>query len=340
MKYRYLGNSGLLVSTVCLGTSTFGQKEYGCDENVSLDILNAYRELGGNFIDTADEYAGTVSEQIIGKWLCKQNRDELVVATKCFFKTGKDVNSRGLSRKHIISACDASLRRLQTDYIDLYQIHEPDPQTPLEETLNVLDYLVKEGKVRYIGLSNYPAWKIMKASCIAKQRGYESFISGQYLYNLLKRDVEIEVLPACRDVGMKLICWSPLSGGMLTGKYKDPKRPPKDTRIALRKDLSENRYPAWYEKSFAIVNKLREIASKRGKTPSVVALAWLLKNESVASVITGVKKEYQIIENCKAGEWILPDDDWIALDELSKISYGYPFEVANKTSKHWFDDIL
>jgi len=340
MKYRYLGNSGLSVSTVCLGTVTFGQSNWGCDEKTSTSILNAFIDQGGNFIDTADKYADTFSEEIIGKWLCKQNRDELVIATKCFFKTGKDINSRGLSRKHIISACDASLRRLQTDYIDLYQIHETDPQTPLEETMATLDFLIQQGKVRYIGCSNHPAWKIMKASCIAKQRGYESFISGQYLYNLLKRDIEIEVLPACRDVGMKLICWSPLSGGMLTGKYTESKKPPEDTRIALRKDLSENRYPAWYEKSLAIVNKLREIASKRGQTPSAVALAWLLKNESVASVITGAKKTDQIIENCKAGEWIIPDDDWEALDELTKISYGYPFEVAKKTFQRWFDDIL
>jgi len=340
MKYRYLGNSGLAVSTICLGTMTFGQNNWGCNEKTSTSILNTFIDRGGNFIDTADKYADTFSEKIIGKWLKSQKRDDLVISTKCFFKTGGNINSRGLSRKHIINACEASLKRLQTEYIDLYQIHGLDPQTPLEETMATLDFLIQQGKVRYIGCSNSPAWKIMKASCIAKQRGYESFISGQYLYNLLKRDIEIEVLPACRDVGMKLICWSPLSGGMLTGKYTESKKPPEDTRIVLRKDLSENRYKVWYEKSLAIVNEICEIASKRGKTPSVIALAWLLKNKSVASVITGAKKTDQIIENCKAGEWTIPDDDWKLLNKTSQISYGYPREWCETNNRGWFDDIL
>jgi len=340
MKYRYLGNSGLAVSIVCLGTMTFGQKEWGCDQNTSMNILSTYIEQGGNFIDTADKYCDTVSEQIIGKWLCSQQRDELVIATKCFFQSGKDINSRGLSRKHIISACEASLKRLQTDYIDLYQIHGLDPQTPLEETLAALDTLVQQGKVRYIGCSNQPAWRIMKSSNISQNKGKVHFISGQYLYNLLKRDVEIEVIPACKDVGMKLICWSPLSGGMLTGKYTESDKPPQDTRLALRSDLSENRYKMWHNKSYDIVSKARVISEQYDKTISIVSLAWLLKNEQVASVIVGARKVEQIIENCKAGECIMPDDEWKSLDEISKISYGYPIEWCETNHNGWFDNII
>jgi aryl-alcohol dehydrogenase-like predicted oxidoreductase len=340
MKYRYLGNSGLTVSTVCLGTMTFGQKQWGCDEKVSKEILNTYKEQGGNFIDTADIYSETVSEQIIGDWLSSQKRDQMVIATKCFFKTGEDINSRGLSRKHIISACEASLKRLKTDYIDLYQIHGPDPQTPLEETMATLDFLVQQGKVRYIGCSNHPAWKITKASYISQLKGYQSFISGQYLYNLLKRDVEIEVLPAIKDAGMKLICWSPLSGGMLTGKYTKSDKPPKDTRFALRNDVTEKKYQSWIDKSLTTLNIVREIANHYNITPSIVSLAWLLKNELVASVTVGANEAEQIIENCKASEWKIPDKDWNSLNEISQISLGYPREWLETNSRGWFDDIF
>ncbi len=340
MKYRYLGNSGLAVSAVCLGTMTFGQNEWGTNDQASIDILNAFIESGGNFIDTADKYTDTISEKIIGKWLCTQNRDNLVIATKCFFKTGESINSRGLSRKHIISACEASLKRLQTDYIDLYQIHNLDPQTPLEETMAALDFLVQHGKVRYIGCSNQPAWKIVKADSVSQLGGYEHFISGQYLYNLLKRDVEIEVLPACKEIGMKLICWSPLSGGMLTGKYVDSSKPPQNTRLALRSDLAEARYKGWYDKSLVLINKIREIANKYEITPATVSLAWLLKNEQVASVIVGAKKVEQISDNCKAGEWEIPIEEWNTLNELSKINYGYPRDWFETNSQGWFDDIL
>ncbi len=219
MKYRYLGNSGLAVSTVCLGTATFGQKEWGCSEETAINILNAYSEQGGNFIDTADQYADTMSEQIIGKWLKTKNRDDFVIASKCFFPISDNINRRGLSRKNIIQACDASLKRLGTDYIDLYQLHNQDPQTPLEETVSALEYLVQQGKIRYLGLSNYPSWKVTKLNSIAKEKNFSKFISGQYLYNLLKRDIEKEILPACIDSEIGVMCWSPLSGGMLTGKY-------------------------------------------------------------------------------------------------------------------------
>jgi aryl-alcohol dehydrogenase-like predicted oxidoreductase len=324
MKYRYLGNSGLAVSQICLGTSTFGEREWGCDENTALEILNAFIEQGGNFIDTADKYAGTLSEQIIGRWLADRNRDDLVVATKCFFPTSDNINSRGLSRKHIISACEASLKRLQTDYIDLYQAHESDPQTPVEETMAALDTLVRQGKVRYIGCSNWPAWKVMQASYITRDRASTPFISGQYLYNLLKRDIEAEVVPACKESGMGIVCWSPLSGGMLTGKYKNAEMPPEGSRLATRIDLVQDRYAQWVKKSAMVVEKVSEIAMHHNVTPAVVSLAWLLKCEQVASVSVGAKRAEQVAENCKVSEWRMPEDEWDSLRQISLVGFGYP----------------
>jgi len=340
MKYRYLGNSGLAVSTICLGTATFGQKEWGCNENTATDILNGYIEQGGNFIDTADQYADTASETIIGKWLGTQKRDELVITSKCFFPIGNDINSKGLSRKHIVEACDASLRRLKTDYIDLYQLHNQDPQTPLEETMAALDFLVQQGKVRYIGLSNYPGWKVMKLSNISYNKNYPNMISGQYLYNLLKRDVEKEILPACNDVGMGLMCWSPLSGGMLTGKYAGAKKPPKGTRLDLRSDVVKDKYQSWQDKSFEVVQKVKEIAATHKVSPTIVSLAWLLKNKNIASVLVGSSKPEQIIESCKASEWVISNEDWDILDNQSKTDLSYPDDILNYTTKDWFNEIL
>jgi len=339
MKYRYLGNSGLAVSTICLGTSTFGQKEWGCNESNAIDILNSYLEQGGNFIDTADQYANTGSEKIIGKWLNSQKRDELVIASKVFFQMGKDINSRGLSRKHVIDACDASLKRLNTDYIDLYQIHNQDPQTPLEETMATLEYLVQQGKVRYIGLSNYPAWKVMKLSNISHNKYYSHFISGQYLYNLLKRDIETEILPACADIGMGMLCWSPLSGGMLTGKYTEEKKPLKGTRLDLRRDVVQDKYQSWYEKSFDIMQVVKNIAIIHKVSPSIVSLAWILKNNMIASAIVGANKAEQIVENCQASEWEISNEDWEVLNNVSKTDLGYPNNVFNSTTKNWFNEI-
>lgn len=341
MKYRYLGNSGLAVSTVCLGTMTFGQKEWGCDEKTSHAILDAFVAEGGNFIDTANQYNNGITEQIIGNWLVNQEREKLVIATKCGFQKEKDnINSRGLSRKNIISACEESLKRLKTDYIDLYQVYGFDPQTPLEETMSALDYLVQQGKVRYVGCSNLPAWKIMKTSAIADTKNYEKFISGQYLYNLLKKDIESEVIPACEDLGMGVICWSPLSGGMLTGKYIDPNNPPQDTRIALRPNLSSDRYKFWHENSIEIVEKLKEIAEENNQSITTVALSWLLKNNNISSVVVGARKVEQIVENCKAGEWIMSDDEYHSLCEVSQPISMHPVIWCEDNSKNWFQDIL
>ena len=206
--------------------------------------------------------------------------------------------------------------------------------------MSALDYLVQQGKVRYLGLSNYPGWKVMKLSNIASEKNYSKFISGQYLYNLLKRDIEKEILPACSDIGMGIMCWSPLSGGMLTGKYENPSKPPKDSRIGLRNDVVQDRYEIWYEKSKSVIDVLKSIAGENNTSPSVVALAWLLKNKNIASVLVGSNKVEQIKESCKASEWVISDGDWKSLDEISRIDLGYPNDVEMKTTKNWFQNIL
>jgi 1-deoxyxylulose-5-phosphate synthase len=339
MKYRYLGNSGLAVSTICLGTATFGQKGWGCDKTVSHNILDEYFELGGNFIDTADKYGDTNSERYIGEWLNTKNRDDLVIASKCFFPLSENINDKGLSRKHILSACENSLRRLKTDYIDLYQIHNQDPQTPLIETLDALNTLIDHGKVRYVGLSNFPAWKIIKMYHLSDKHNFRKFISGQFLYNLLKRNIEQEIIPACEDVGMSVLCWSPLSGGILTGKYDSPTKLPKDTRIGQRTELTKDKYQSWYNNSIDTVKLLKKIAKDFNKSTSTVALSWLLKNPNVGSLIVGAKNKNQISENCAASDWDIPTETWKLLEEKSKIKFDYPFDVFSTTTEGWFEKI-
>lgn len=324
MKYRYLGQSGLAVSNICLGTMTFGQEGWGTSREVSEEILDVFVDEGGNFIDTADKYADTKSESIIGEWLSSKTRDELVIGSKCFFPTSSASTNKGLSRKHVISACEASLSRLQTDYIDLYQLHAPDPYTPIEETLSALDMLTKQGKIRYTGISNFPAWQLTKAQFLSASQGYSRFISGQYQYNLLKRDIETDVLPACVDSGAGVLCWSPLSGGMLTGKYPDSDQPPKDTRLSARSDLAKGRYREWFEKSGEVVNKILEVAERREVKPAVVSLAWLLGRSGVASVIAGASRSQQVQLNCSAAALELNDEEIRMLDDVSNSAPRYP----------------
>ena len=217
MNTRYLGKTGLKVSELCLGTMTFGRET---DETTSYSILERFVEAGGNFIDTADVYSQGISEEIVGRWLPTKNRDDLVIATKVRFGMGDGPNDVGLSRKHILSGVEASLRRLGTDYIDLYQVHCWDKRTPLEETLSTLDGLVKSGKVRYIGVSNFTGWQLQKAIDLSLHNGWEPFVCLQPLYNLLDRQLELELLPICENEGLGIIPWSPLRGGWLTGKYR------------------------------------------------------------------------------------------------------------------------
>ena len=336
MKYRYLGNSGLLVSRVCLGTMTFGQDGWGCDADTSCRMLDAFVDAGGNFIDTADLYAGGISEEILGQALKNHNRDDLVIATKCYFRSGAKPNEKGLSRKHMIDACTASLRRIGTDYADLYQLHGPDPYTPMEESLRTLDDLMRKGIVRYVGCSNFYAWQLVKANGIAAQMGGETFCSGQYLYNLLRRDIEREIMPACADQGMGLLCWSPLGGGLLTGKYPRSDRPAPGTRVDHRAEVDMPRY--WNENSFRIIDEVMAVAKEQSKTPSQIALAWLLHDPRVTAVLAGVRNLSQLADNLTVGDWDLGDEEHQRLADVVPYGLGYPQEWIDLTYPLTFND--
>lgn len=327
MKYRYLGKSGLLVSRVCLGTMTFGAKEWGCDRDSARRIVQAFLASGGNFIDTADVYSDGLSEEWLGEAIKERPRGDVVIATKCWFRRNATPNARGLSRKHVIEACEASLSRLATDYIDLYQVHGPDPFTPVEETMRALDDLVRAGKVRYVGCSNLYSWQIVKMNAAAAAAGFATFISGQYLYNLLRRDAEREVLPACDDQGMGLLCWSPLASGMLTGKYRGQKEPAPSSRIGLRSGIDVPRY--WSEDSFSLVEETTAVAREEGKSASQVALSWILADRRVAAAVLGVRSVEQLDDNCVSGDWDLPEAQRTRLSDRVPFRHGYP--------KEWMD---
>lgn len=328
MKYRYLGNSGLAVSQICLGTMTFGTAGWGCEIDDAQAIVDQFIENGGNFIDTADLYAGGKSEQMLGTVLARHRRNDLVIATKGWFRTRPGVNTKGLSRKHLMEAVHDSLQRMNLDYIDLYQLHGPDPHTPFEETARAIEDLIRAGKILYLGCSNFYGWQIVKFNAIADQLGTARFISGQHLYNLLRRDIEREILPACHDQGMGMICWSPLASGLLSGKY-DRSGPSQDSRVGRRAAIDVPRY--WNDQSFDIIDEVVRVAKKVGKTPSQVALAWLLQDQRIASVIVGVKNAEQVREAMQVGDWELEAELRHALSEHVPFPLGYPDDWARVT---------
>ena len=329
MRTRLLGRTGLKVSEICLGTMTFGsmaggRRVPGCDEKESLAILNAYLDQGGNFIDTADGYADGHSEEILGRGL-KGRRDDVVLATKVFFPAGAGANRKGLSRKHVFEGIEASLRRLQTDYVDLYQVHCFDGHTPLEETLSALDALVSQGKVRYIGCSNFGAWQLAKALGVSALHGYARFDCLQPQYSLVCRPIEREILPLCRAEGVGVIAWSPLGGGFLSGKYRSGEGAPQASRLAD----SDPSMRAWVERlfterNFQILRALEEASGRLGKSLSQVALAWVLAMPGVTSVIIGARNLPQLQENLGAGGWDFPPDEWTKLDDASALPVEYP----------------
>jgi aryl-alcohol dehydrogenase-like predicted oxidoreductase len=291
-------------------------------------------DAGGTFIDTADLYSSGVSEEMLGVAIAGLPREDLVIATKCWFPSGDGPNARGLSRKHIMEACDASLSRMDVDYIDLYQIHGPDPFTPIEETMRALDDLVRSGKVRYIGCSNLYAWEIVKANAAAVQGGLERFISAQHLYNLVRRDVEREILPACDDQGMGMICWSPLASGLLTGKYQGKDKPDAESRFGKQARIYLPRY--WFDQAFALVDAVVETAKEAGTSPATVSLAWLLHDHRVTAPIVGARTVAQIEENMQAGDWDLPDDAWQRLTDAMPLAHGYPKDWMDNSFKGTF----
>ncbi|MFJ1900018.1 MULTISPECIES: aldo/keto reductase [unclassified Streptomyces] len=330
MQQRFLGRSGLRVSELCLGTMTFGQDT---DEAGAHRVLDAFTEAGGTFIDTADVYQQGVSEEIVGRWLKGRRRDDLVVATKVFGTTGEAPNAGGLSRKHIVAAVEASLRRLGTDHIDLYQTHVWDATTPVEETLSTLDTLVRSGKVRYLGASNLSASQLQRAQDLAARNGWERYISLQPLYNLLAREVEWELAPVSRAEGVGIIPWSPLQGGWLTGKYRrGMSEAAPDTREArYQRELGRE---AWRERdneeTWRVVEAVVAVAEETGRTPAQVSLRWLLGRPAVAAPIVGVRTVEQLTDNLGAVGWELTPEQTARLDEASARPLPYPYDVLHR----------
>jgi aryl-alcohol dehydrogenase-like predicted oxidoreductase len=311
---------------------TFGRE---ADEADSRTMMNRFVEAGGNFIDTADVYTQGASEEIVGRWLADQKRDDLIIATKVRFPMGEGPNDIGLSRKHILSGVEASLRRLGTDYIDLYQVHCWDPGTPLEETLSTLNTLVQSGKVRYIGASNYSGWQLQKAIDLCKAAGWEPFAALQPLYNLLDRSLEWELIPVSLNEGLAVIPWSPLRGGWLSGKYRrGMAAPPEGTRIesAEQHGWSERWSAYANERTWSIIDVLFEIAREVDKSPAQVALNWLLQRPGVTSPIIGARTMAHLEDNLGATGWLLAPDQVARLEEVSRVELPYPYDFIDRTT--------
>jgi aryl-alcohol dehydrogenase-like predicted oxidoreductase len=326
MEHRQLGRSGLRISVLTLGTMTFGGA--GAFANVgSVDLDGVRRQIdmcldaGVNLIDTADVYSAGRSEELIGQAL-EGRRDRVLLATKARMPMGEGPNDAGLSRHHLIEACDASLRRLGTDHIDLYQVHEWDGQTPLEETLDTLDGLVRAGKVRYIGCSNYAAWQMTKALGISDRLRLQRFVSQQIYYSLQAREAEYELVPASLDQGVGILVWSPLAGGLLSGKYRRDHPDPE-----VGRQLTDWNEPPVRDREqlYDIVETLVEIAEGHGVSPAQVALAYTLGKPGVASVIVGARLEEQLADNLKAADLKLGSEERARLDEVSEPPLLYPF---------------
>jgi aryl-alcohol dehydrogenase-like predicted oxidoreductase len=327
MEYRQLGNSGLRVSALTLGTMTFGGRG-GFRAVGATDVDGARRQLdlcldaGVNLVDTADVYSGGLAEEITGE-VIKGRRDSLLLSTKVRMSMGEGPNDAGLSRHHIIAGCEASLRRLGTDHVDIYHVHEWDGQTRIEETLSALDSLVTAGKVRYLAASNYAGWQLMKALAAADSRGYERFAAQQIYYSLEARDAEYELLPLAVDQGLGILVWSPLAGGLLSGKYRRNASPSGQTR-QLSGEWNEPPVRD-QDKLYDTIETLVAVADAHGASPAQVALAWLLGRPAVTSLIIGARTDEQLRDNLGAASLTLTADERAALDTVSAPDLVYPY---------------
>jgi aryl-alcohol dehydrogenase-like predicted oxidoreductase len=333
MEYRQLGTSGLQISALTLGTMTFGGQG-GFAKVGATDLKGATRQIdmcldaGVNVIDTADVYSTGVSEEIVGQSLGAK-RDDVLLASKVRMRMGDGPNMEGLSRHHVISGCEASLRRLRTDHIDLYQVHEWDGLTPLEETLGALQYLVDTDKVRYVGVSNYAAWQLMKTLGIAERDHLPRFVSQQIYYSLQERSAEYELLPLATDQGLGTLVWSPLAGGLLSGKHRRGEDAPEGTRHFGGWDEP----PVYDEdKLYDTIDVLVEIADGHGVSAAQVALAWLLGRPTISSVVIGARTDEQLADNLKAAELRLSDVERSRLEEVSRPPLLYPYWHQRKTA--------
>jgi aryl-alcohol dehydrogenase-like predicted oxidoreductase len=336
MRFRTLGQSGCSVSVLALGTMTFGSET---DEAASHAQLDKFFDVGGNLIDTADVYSGGESESIIGRWLGKQSpevRDQAVIATKGRFPTGGGPNDVGLSRRHLMRAIDASLRRLGIECIDLYQVHAYDPLTPIEETLRALDDAVRAGKAHYVGLSNFTGWQVQKVVDIADARGFSRPVTLQPQYNLLVREIEWEIVPACQASGLGLLPWSPLGGGWLTGKYRRDEPPPAATRLGDNPDRGVESYyrrnPR--QRTWDVVGAVESVAHSHGCSMAQVALAWLRDRPAVSSVILGARTLEQLEDNLGAADLDLSAEEVATLDKASDPEPAdYPYGEPGKEQR-------
>jgi aryl-alcohol dehydrogenase-like predicted oxidoreductase len=334
MKYRFLGRSGLRVSEVALGTMTFGgtgiYEDVGHVSQAEANaIVGTAIDAGISLIDTADVYSDGLAEKMLGEAIGGRRRD-VVLATKARFRLGTEPNDVGLSRHHILEACENSLRRLRTDYIDIYQIHSFDPFAPFEETLRALDDLVRQGKVRYVGCSNLAAWQMMKALAISEQRGFERFVSLQAYYSIGARDVEYEIVPACLDQGVGLLCWSPLAGGFFSGKFRRGKPRPNDGRRADPHAQANAFCPVDESKGLEIIEVLSSIAKRHGASIAQTALNYLLRKPAVCSVIVGATRAEHVTEAVRTVQWELLPEEMTHLDDMSRPPKLYP---------HWHHEL-
>ncbi|UZR98351.1 aldo/keto reductase [Chondrinema litorale] len=332
MEYRNLGNSGLKVPVLSYGTATFGgtNEFFGkwgqTDVNEASRLIDICLERGVNFFDTANVYSQGDSEAILGKAL-KGKRNESIIATKSTFQMGEGPNDKGSSRFHIIKACEDSLKRLETDYIDLYLMHGFDANTPIEETLSTLDQLVKSGKVRYIGCSNFAAWQLMKSLSISERLNLEKYIVYQGYYSLIGRDYEQEIMPLLQDQQMGLMAWSPLGWGRLTGKIKR-NQPMEEGRIKSGGDVGAP--PVDNKLIYDVVDALERIAIENDKSISQVAINWILQNPTVSNVIVGARNEKQLIDNLDAANWSISQEDLQEFNKITKPQAIYPHWVGER----------
>jgi aryl-alcohol dehydrogenase-like predicted oxidoreductase len=320
MELRPLGGTGVKVSALCLGTMTFGNE---ADEPAAQAIVDRFLDAGGNFVDTADVYQRGVAEEITGRALGAR-RDGVVLATKGRMPMSEDPNDRGASRRHLTRAVDASLRRLGTDWIDLYQVHWPDPAVPIEETLATLDDLVGAGKIRYVGLSNYLGWELQRGIDACAQHGWAPIVSHQPQYSLISREIELETLPLCASHAIAVLPWSPLGGGVLTGKYTSADSVPADTRLGDSEMQARRRLT---EHNLGVAEAVGKVAGEIGRSPAQVALNWVLGRPGVTSPILGARTVAQLEDNLGAEGWQLEPDHVVALDRASRQPLPYPHDM-------------
>jgi aryl-alcohol dehydrogenase-like predicted oxidoreductase len=329
MQFARLGNTGLLVSKLAFGAMTFGSGQGAMaavakvDQSAADRLLGSALESGINFFNTADAYSGGQSETMLAQALGTRRKD-VVIATKVGFRTGPALVHTGLSRHHILASAEESLQRLKTDYIDVYLVHRVDPYAPVEETLEALNDLVRQGKVRYIGFSNWPSWKAALALGLQRQHGWAQFKAAEMYYSLVGRDIEHEIVPLAQQSGIGLLIWSPLAGGFLSGKYSR-ENPQGDGGRLTGFDI----LPIDRDRGYALLETMRTIAQAHNATPAQVALAWLLTRPAVSSVLLGASKPTQLDDNLAAAQWMLTNDELQKLDEMTRITPIYP---------NWFNE--